>query len=303
MSLESVLEEFGARAPVPTVKVGAFTRIRASDDPAGKKSIWVKMDVSGNAVYGDWRTGESHVFTGNADVKTDSAERAKRAAEAKAATEAEQAEIAAKAKAIWASLPKANENHPYLVRKGLGCFSAYFKQKGAMLVLPVRDILTGELVNLQYIQPAKPKVTDPETGEVSLGRDKTFLKGGRLSGCGVWLGKPKAAQSVIFCEGFATGASIHWATGAVVCCVLTSSNYLAAATKVRKQLPDARFVFAADHDKVNPRTGKRAGIAKANESISFAGGKLALPSNEGEDFNDVHALQGLNAVKSYFEGI
>ena len=302
LTLEQVLEGYGARSPLPAIKVGSFARIRASDDHAGAKSLWCKLHADGNAVYGDWRTGEQHVYVSgdNAGAKADPAERAARSAAAEAETLAEQAKVAAKAKGIWAKLPAAVETHPYLVRKGLSCFAAYFRQQGELLVLPVRDILTGEIINLQYIQPAKPKVTDLETGVVSFGRDKTFMKGGRLSGCGVWIGKPKGAAKVVFAEGFATGASIHWATGAVVCCVMSSSNYFAVASKVRKQLPEAEFVFAADHDRINPKTGKRAGIAKATEAATVLKGIVAVPQVEGQDFNDIHALEGLDAVKSYF---
>lgn len=295
MSLEQVLGAFGARAPIPALVPGKFKRLRAVDDKAGATSLWVKPFADGNAIYGDWRTGEQHFYHagGNGVARqADTAEIARRQAEEAAAVAAEQAAAASKAKKIWAASQPAPADHPYLVRKGLGAFAGYCR-KGpqGLLVLAVKDVLTGEVVNLQYVHPAKPLE----------GRDKTFLKAGRLKSAGVWLGKPRQAEKVVICEGFATGASIHWATGLPVFCCLTSSNMADAAMNIRKKLPDAVVVLAADFDKVNAKTGLRVGLAKADQAVRLVGGRLVHPAEEGQDFNDVHVQHGLEAVRAFFE--
>ena len=50
-------------------------------------------------------------------------------------------------------------------------------------------------------------------------------------------------------------------------------------------MPDARIVVCADYDRPDKK-GRRAGIEKAEEAAALVGGYVALPPNEGQDFND-----------------
>lgn len=296
-TIEAVLTGFGARHPLPALRVGVFERLWSVDDKGDAKSIFVKVFADGNAIYGNWKTGEQHTFLAKdgKGVKFDPVEAARKQAEAEAAVAAEQAVIAEKAKAIWAAA-KPVVSHPYLTRKGISAFAGYAKQgPNGTIIVAVRDVETGEIVNLQYIKPARPVMPDGTTG-----RDKTFLTGGRLKKAGIWIGKPKNASKVVICEGFATGAAVHMATGLPVFCCLSSSNYLGATMVIRRKLPNAEIVFAADHDMINARTGKRAGLVKAEEAAKVSCGVVITPSQEGQDFNDVLVEHGVDAVSSYF---
>ena len=77
----------------------------------------------------------------------------------------------------------------------------------------------GELHNVQRIAPAKP--TD--------GPDKLFLKGGRKAGLWHWCGDPANAPALLLCEGYATGASIHAATGRPVAVAFDCGNLVQVA--------------------------------------------------------------------------
>ncbi len=296
-TIEAVLVGYGARRPLPALKVGKFTRLHAVDDKDDAKSLFVKVFTDGNAIYGDWRTGEQHTFIleKGEGVKFDAVAAARKQAEADAAIAAEQAEVAVKAKAIWAAA-KPVVSHSYLNRKGISAFAGYAKQgPNGTMVLAVRDVETGEIVNLQYIKPSRPVMSDGKAG-----RDKTFLTDGRLKKAGIWLGKPREAAKVVICEGFATGAAIHMATGLPVFCCLSSNNYLKVAMVIRRKLPNAEIVVGADHDKINPTTGKRVGLVKAQEASKVSGGLVITTAEEGTDFNDVLVEHGVDAVASYF---
>jgi putative DNA primase/helicase len=75
-------------------------------------------------------------------------------------------------------------------------YALRFTDDGRVLV-PLRDE-GGELRNLQTINAS---------GE------KRFLPGGRKSGLWHWCGTPDGAPVLAVCEGYATAASVHQATG------------------------------------------------------------------------------------------
>lgn len=155
-------------------------------------------------------------------------------------------------------------------------------------LVPLRDV-GGKLWNLQTIR---------DIGQ------KRFLPGGRVKGCYFSIGKPEGA--VIVCEGFATGASIHEATGQAVAVAFTAGNLPAVTQALRQRYPDIRLIVAADddsHDAGNP------GLTKATAAAQAVGGLLAVPvfpkhverTKEATDFNDLHRVDCKAAVKACIE--
>ena len=53
---------------------------------------------------------------------------------------------------------------------------------------------------------------------------------------------------------------------------------------MRQAYPDARLVFAADHDE--------AGLKFAHEACATVGGRVVAPETEGEDWSDVYLRGG-----------
>lgn len=149
------------------------------------------------------------------------------------------------------------------------------------LVLPIRDT-AGATHSLQII-----------------GADggKRYLTGGRIRGCYFGVGKPD--EVLCIAEGFATGASIHEAKGYAVAVAFDAGNLQPAAKALREKFPDLRLILCADDD---CRTEGNPGITKAKEAAQAVGRLLALPDfgpdrPEGAtDFNDLHQMQGLEAV-------
>ncbi len=100
-------------------------------------------------------------------------------------------------------------------------------------------------------------------------------------------------------EGFATGATIHQATGYPVAIAFNAGNLESVAKSLRQKLPDLPMIIGADDDTTiegNP------GITKANLAAHATSAKVAVPAfgkqrPEGvTDFNDMATLVGLEAV-------
>jgi putative DNA primase/helicase len=187
----------------------------------------------------------------------------------------------AKAESMWAEATPC-EAHPYPSEKRLsGSHGA--KLHGDKLVIPMRDE-TGVLQSLQLI--------DAEG-------NKRFLHGGRIKGCYYGLGR-KPEGALIVCEGFATGASIHEATGLAVAVAFNAGNLLAVAQAMRSKFPNLRIIIAADDDYETPGN---PGLSKALATAQAIGGYVAVPDfgaqrpERATDMNDLHKHFNLEAVR------
>jgi uncharacterized protein (DUF927 family)/phage/plasmid primase-like uncharacterized protein len=176
------------------------------------------------------------------------------------------------------------ESHPYTVRKGIQPHGA--RLQGDRLVLPLRDA-DGTVHSLQFI-----------------GADgaKRYLTGGRKAGCYFDIGEPDGVLCVA--EGFATGASIHEATGYAVAVAFDAGNLAAVAKALRKKHPDLRLILCADDDHL---TEGNPGISKATDAALSTGALVAVPDfgaarpENATDFNDLHQCAGLDAVRRCIE--
>jgi len=183
---------------------------------------------------------------------------------------------------------QVNWSSPYLARKGIKANGARL-HKG-MLVIPVRS--GRKLHSLQFIA---------EDGS------KRFLSGGRITGDYFSIGSIQGADALCIAEGFATGATIHQATGYPVAVAFNAGNLEPVAKAMRQKLPGIPIIICADDD---AETEGNPGISKANHAALAIGAKVAVP-NFGDqcpdgvtDFNDMAALLGIEAVaKAIHEAI
>jgi putative DNA primase/helicase len=202
-------------------------------------------------------------------------------AESKLKTETAARQKKARKLAAWIlsrSRP-ARTLHRYLSRKCVKIFGDVREYRGA-LVLPLRD-LNGDLQSLQLIR---------EDGS------KKFLTGGRVAGCFFTLAD-RADGPVALCEGYATGASIHEATGYPVVCATHCGNLLAVAKAIREMWPQREIIVAADDDAF---TDGNPGQTKATAAAKAIRAKLAVPRSGkvigAIDFNELATVEGLAAV-------
>lgn len=243
-------------------------------------------------VFGCWRLGITETWCDKADSAMTPMEREahrQRIKAMQAQREAEQAarqrEAAAEAARRWQDA-KPCTGHPYLSGKGIQAHGARSDAAGGLLI-PMRDT-AGTLHSLQTI------TADGE---------KRFLPGGRVKGCYHGIGKPKD-NKVILCEGFATGASAHEATGDAVAVAFNAGNLKPVALALREKYPSLKIIVAADDDY---RTEGNPGITKATEAAQAVGGCVAVPDfganrlDGATDFNDLHQLRGPEAVRACIE--
>jgi putative DNA primase/helicase len=154
------------------------------------------------------------------------------------------------------------------------------------LVLPLRET-NGTLHSLQLISP--------DGG-------KKFLAGGRIAGCFFAI-SDQTDGALVICEGYATGASIHQATGCAVVCAMNCGNLLAVSKALRQQFPAREVIICADND---TWTDKNPGLTAATTAAQAIQAKITKPSfadvsRKPTDFNDLHQQEGTAAVKSQIE--
>ena len=240
-----------------------------------KKSAWYGGFIDGDFTYvtfGSWDSTEKHIYK-NSEILTEKQKRKinenrKRIKEEQEVVRAEAAKVAKE------TLSKLgfDKNFPYLkTKKIIGDFN--LKTCIDYLYIPIVDV-RDRVTSYQKVGPD--------------GKFKSFLKGGRISKC---FHNIKGNDSTIYvCEGFATGASIHLATGARVVCAMSASNVPEVGKVILATNKEAEVVICADNDK--------AGIDFAQKLKGLC--KIVFPTDVN-DFNDVHCTQGLDKLKSYFE--
>jgi putative DNA primase/helicase len=166
----------------------------------------------------------------------------------------QRAEARMRAASIWRASPPAPDSHAYLLAKHVR--SHGLRLHRGCLVVPLREAC-GALQSLQLIGPDGTK---------------RFLKGGRVGGCYFGIGVP--AGAILIVEGYATGATVHEATGQAVAVAFDAGNLPHVATALRAKYPDLRIVLCADNDTGSPGN---PGVTQAIEAARRVNGWLALP--------------------------
>lgn len=264
----------------------------ASNGRRGDDSGWYVLHGDGvpAGAYGCWREGFTHQWCSKTPETMTQAERDthRKKVEAmrqqrEADTMQRQEQAAEVASQRWQAAIPANE-HPYLTAKGVKPHGVKVEADG-YLIVPMRDT-DGKLWNIERINPQDSK-------------DKKGLPGGRRTGCYHAIGKPEGVLMV--CEGYATGASIHEATGHAVAVAFNAGNLEAVALALHQKYPALRLILAADDDW---QTKDNPGMNKATAAARAVGGLLAAPTfpadrpEKATDFNDLHKLAGLQAVNA-----
>jgi putative DNA primase/helicase len=278
---------------VPDEIIADGTIYRFDVDAIGDKKGWYAAHFSEEmsyAFYGDWSEGHTYRWHSLKDtvIKPAQSQKLKSAmleAQKKCKEERalEQSEAGKKCDELWNALADAPDDHPYLKNKGVKPYGIRLHLKDNNLVVPV--ISRGNISSLQGIR---------------VSGEKTFFPGGKVSGGYHLIGD--VGPLVLICEGYATGASLHEATGIPTAVAFNAGNLPKVAKELKKEYPDADFIICADNDKSTPGN---PGRTKATEAAEVLSGMVAYPKfkqadidKHGKltDWNDYHQLYGLNAV-------
>lgn len=241
-------------------------------------------------VYQIW-TNQSEAQLNNRDLWLENRSKIEASKRAIEETRKEKASNAAtKAMQIWEQAKPATDDHPYLKKKGVKSYGLKVDEQGTLLI-PVFDLKKG-LHSLQLIS------TNTE-------KNKYFLPGGVVRGHCYWISGKE--DTIYLAEGYATAASIHQATGATVYISFMAGNLLPVAQALKVSKPGSRLVIAADNDAF---TDQNPGLTKAKETAQAIGASFICPEFDPQyheirptDFNDLHLLHGLEALKLRLDNI
>jgi len=320
LSLTAIVDQFRdamAAAGLPyhgtiNTDAGKVSRFTVEGDRPKSMTGWYVLYTDGIPAgeFGCWKRGMQLTWCAKSPNEITPAERdaieKRRATNEAARKKAEadlHAETAKTADIMWEAAKPCTE-HPYLTRKGVqshGLRSGTWRRDVGerevvvdnALLVPVRD--GKKLVSLQAIFPGKDN---------PLGRDKDFLPGGKKRGCFYAIGKPgdnDNTPTVYICEGYATAASIHEATGNPVIVAFDAGNLKPVAERIRARYPQGHLVVAADNDRWTTQPVENPGVHFGRLAAKEIGAALVIPefsdlTSRPTDFNDLHAAEGLDAV-------
>lgn len=252
----------------------------------GRPAGWAQNHVTGDRV----KLVASGVILSPAEIEKQRQERTARL-QAQEQERAKAHEAAAqRCQAMWDSFSWASSS-PYLERKGVSAFG--LKEDQGNLIVPLKNA-EGQLRGFQAIAP---------DGQ------KTFARGMEKKGNSHLIGadeKDLSQGEILLCEGYATGASLHMATGKAVAVAFDSGNLLPVAEAIRAKYPNAAITICADNDHSIQREGKpyNVGLEKAKMAAQKVNGSVKTPlftekeKSQGlTDFNDLHKARGLEAVR------
>ncbi len=260
-----------------------------------KKSCWYFFSLDGSAAwgcFGDWRTGEKHYYR-TPLLRAISAEKneqiSKQIEQMKERFDAEKKRAQEEARIIaqrkWDEA-LAEGKTAYTERKQINELYGTRITDGDVLLVPMQDE-HGIIQGLQSIYPDGSKY---------------FLSGQRVGGMFHIINPVAYPSEVYLCEGFATGATVAFATGGVVVVAFNASNLVKVAEALMRKWPDIKVIVASDNDWERETN---VGLSYGNKAAKACGGKLIYPAfkvgenHEGmSDFNDVHLKFGIEAVRA-----
>jgi putative DNA primase/helicase len=197
-----------------------------------------------------------------------------------------QTEAQTRALQIYKSARRAPLEHPYLLEKGVRPLGDIRMAPDGRLIIPVHDAM-GILQSIQFIT---------DTGE------ERFLFGGITQAQGGFFPIRGGEGPVYIVESYATGSTIHEATGETVLVAFNSDNFLAVAQAAHGIYPNRQLVLCAnDNQGTVVGMSRNQGLAKAREAAASIGGLLAVPMfqapTDKTNFSDLALAEGLETVK------
>ena len=278
---------------------------QCAHDKGSKKSgrYYLHSDGIANGAFGCYHESENgltHKWQSEHTPKLSEEERkayAQKMAQAEVEraqqTANDQVQAEAAVQTIWSKAKEATTDNAYATRKGIRPMGCKVFGDTDTLIVPIYDGKPAieNLCNAQFIQADGTK---------------RFKTGGKKKGCYCAIGNPESRVAVL-CEGFATGASIAMATGYYVLVAFDAGNLLPVAERIKAALPaDWRLIIAGDNDAYGE---VNTGADKALACAHAVGAECVLPDFTGcdithapTDFNDLHQLAGLEAVKAQIDG-
>jgi putative DNA primase/helicase len=292
-TFKQAMQTAGIETDAAILADGALHRFHVSGDRTVSKNGWYVLHSDDPAAgqFGCFKRGISETWSGKAYTTLATEEKARYTAKMEAArrqrdeeTAKLQAECRTWCAERWQHSKEAANTHPYLKRKGVHAYGLRLLHDS--LMVPLYDTALT-IHGMQFI---------------GTNGDKKFKVGTAKQGHYYPIGKPKD-KTLLVCEGYATGASLHEATGYGVAIAFDAGNLKPVAEALRQKYPDYRLIVCADNDQWSDIN---TGVIKATEAALAVAGMLTIAdiqntTDKPTDFNDLHRVEGIEAVRRQVE--
>lgn len=288
-SITNIIEEVSGGAVQTVVWDGKIHR------PKNKPSFWYtareklgnKMEHVRFCTYGDFKTGEKHKIYETSDC-SDNNSRNYLPIVTSICKVKEELESQLKAAKLYewllALYSPVFEPNDYLKRKQIDGFQdPTVKGRAGDIHIPTRDI-NGKIWGRQQITNDGKKI---------------FAKGQRCNGLFHVIGKTDEGL-ICFVEGYATGVSVHMATGFMVVVCFSASGLVPVIQEFKQKYPKRKLLICGDEDyatETNPGRTQAERAADAAQCAVVFPHFEQLAGKQTTDFNDLHCREGLEAVK------
>ena len=270
---------------VSSLELGRIVRVPSEGDRGKQKTGWYSLHEIQTrdgvrllvGAFGSWRDGAGSQKVSlrgrtlsddeKAAIKARIAEDRRRA---KARRKAEADRAARHAEHAWHKLDDDGDSE-YLKRKHVGAYGVRFSARGN-LVIPIGDV-NGRIHGLQVIYDSK-EVRQRK------GRGKDFWPAGLAKrGHFHMFGSPTLI--LVLVEGYATGATVHAATGWPVAVAFDAGNLQPVAQALRKRYRNVKILICADDDFATVSQQKPAisnpGVSAASAAAMAVDGGWVVP--------------------------
>lgn len=279
------MDRVGVYCASPLIADGKLRRFKVPPSRRANGWYWlVERDGKLYGAFGDWKTQvRSTIGSYDRNMRTIVKARSDR-------DDVRAQRAAARAAEEWASAMPSGDS-PYLEFKKVAPFGVRYSEWA--LLIPMHN-KHGKLIGIQKIFGSG---------------DKRFTKGcAKMGASFTIIGKP---DCYVLCEGYATGASIHMATGlSVIVCFDAGNMVEVAQDLVRSCGKKMPWLIAGDNDRDthcskhrlsvmsgNEKCGCNPGLWAAKAASRILGCRFVLPVvDHGTDFNDLHQEAGLIEV-------
>ena len=197
-----------------------------------------------------------------------------------------QAETSIEALAKWEGCSELGHS-PYFTKKQVKAFGIRFCKE--YVVIPVRDV-TGKIWSLQTIDGKG---------------NKRFMPGGKKKGCFHAIGSLEDGKPIIVVEGYATGASVYMATKKPTVIAFDAGNLEPVIEALKQAYPKSPLIIAGDDDRWKEHnTGRDKAEAVAQKfDCGVAFPHFKNTETQPTDFNDLHALEGLEKIQEQLKTV
>ena len=293
---------------------GRIHRFPGANKPRGTDAWYYAFPDRRGAKFGDWSAGiDEHWFLKRKEPFT-KAEKDRWAKE-KRKRDREQAEKRAAAieqvKKVWKAAEKPSPEkrpHPYLFNKdiydapNLRISTLTHLDKETNYHIPAGLLLVpmykrGQLVNVLRIWPNGQKRTWPKAETIGA---RHLIAGDSTN----W-------DLVYVCEGWATGWTVHQATGCPVVVAFTAPNLPTVARALHKKRPESKIIIASDNDRWSKMVAEdgeipNPGLYWAKRAAEEAEAELVIPdfddlAGNPTDFDELRQREGIKQVTKWLD--